>query len=144
MTDAEKYDGAKFYDACASDEYVHEDPAEAIRERVLRERIGGESTAACLARICPIEVHAMAPDPVESKWADHQAEQFLETLVEEFSDDYGDPDGQVYITTDSGEAVLVALRKAVELASETWDVWRCTKVSSRVYTAGQAAYLLEG
>ncbi len=141
--DPNKYDNAKFYDCRDAEHLSHESPAEAIEAEVDANGEPGCDVAAVISNMGDITVTAYEPEAVTSIWIHHQCDRMVEQLAENFSEDFGDIDGNGdYLSAADRAALATALEPVVREALSKARVWRCRIVGERTYSVEEVLAMM--
>jgi len=136
------FDYANFYDIGGHDNLDHETLNECIEDHLDVYAEIGESLAATIKRVCPITVKAFNRMEVDESWIKRLAGLLTERVAEDFSEDYGGPDGETEFTdaeiARQIERLMPWLRETLSLAT----VWACEEVGRRTYSAEEVEAIM--
>jgi len=137
------FDGADFYDCGDSESLRDESPEEAIEKHLEYFLTPGCDVAAVIRKHSPIKVTAYARCAVDEAWLARRLTSIEDVVAEQFSEDYGDPDGgDDGLTPDVFDAARATLRAwLVEVVGKA-SVWHCEEVGLREYAADEALALM--
>lgn len=148
MSDEKKtisFDKCEFYSARDVERLMCDSPGEAIEDLLATAGNVGESVREFVERMGgEVTVEGYARDTVPDEWLRALARNLAERVAEDFSDDFGDPDGD-----DDGftKDTIARLATAIEgvigpIVRDEGEVWSCSKVASRTYTADEVVSLV--
>ena len=133
---------ATFYDTLDNDTLDHETLSECIEDHLDFYAEIGESLAATIKRVCPITVKAFNRMEVDEAWITRLAGCLMERVAEDFSEEYGDPNGETKFTdaeiARQIEKLMPWLRETLSLAT----VWGCEEVARRIYSAEEVEAIM--
>ena len=96
-----------------------------------------------MAKHCPVTVKGHAPATINSNYVYSCAEHAVERFEESLSEDFGDPDGDWKMFTDSVRQDLTERMFGLfSDAAKTVTPWLCDTVEKRVYTAEEVCAIL--
>lgn len=135
---------AIYYDCRESDRLEYTSPEEAIVELFdVCYEWEGDLTDEEVAKHCPVTVRGHAPATIDSNYVYSCAESAVERFEESLSEDYGDPDGDYRILTDSVRQDLTERMFGIlNDAAKTVTPWLCDTVEKKVYTAEEVCAIL--
>lgn len=118
----------KFYACSDPESLTHTDPLEAIEEYLdadLDPRMTVAEVVKCI-RARPITVRAYEPSTISDKQIACWADNLLDRLAEDFSEEHSDPDGETGdgLPKDAGAILLAAVQNIISRA----HVWTCEEV----------------
>lgn len=135
---------ATYWDARAPEVLHHETLAEALEYYIDYCSIKGESTSACIARVCPVTVAAYA----RNEWTLARQEAFAGNMLDRLIEDV-DQDEEIGAGEDgidlTDEQYSACMAKALELVSELAEhhqpYW-CTEIGVVTFEAGEVERIL--
>lgn len=135
------YDDAEYYDCRDSEEYTCDSPGEAIAEWLECFIEPGCDVVKLIAARAPIKVSAYKRDTLPENWYASQASSAVESVLESFHDEFGNPNdddfpaSRIKNAEEQTEAVLrMLLQDAV--------VWSCEKCGERTYSVAEVEALM--
>lgn len=143
MSEKKTYEDATLYDCCDNEEYTHETVEEAIAERVECWLELGSDVAKLIVEHGPITVMGYVRDTIPENWAANESNLIVESIVETFCDEYGDPNGdyESFAPATLKSAQLEIEKILRELIADA-AVWSCTRCGEREYSVAEVAAMM--
>lgn len=135
------YENATYYDCFDSEDYTHETPDEAIEYLLDAEMTPNCDAEKVIRDQGSIEVKAYNRDKVTPGWIDRLACRLAELAEEEWSDEYGSPDGDGFKEGAIGHLVERFSDTLTEVIPQQ-QVWRCSECDSYTYSVEEVLALM--
>lgn len=133
-----------FYDCRGSERLTHESPEDAIEEWIDLWLSPGCDTSAMIREHSPVKLSVFRRMSQDETWIERRARNALACLAEEFSEEYGDPDGYLDdgLGLEAQKECLPAVVQAFRAFLAHGTSWGCEVVATVVLDAAEVEAMM--
>jgi len=140
---ADNYENAYYYDCRESEDLSHSSPEEAIEELIDQAYEKDKPIEQTIADCCPIEMVGYVRKKIDLRHGEHYVDNMLESLEEEWGEEYGDFDGDVMPwKKEQRVTVTKEFYSLMEKHLKDAHIWQCDPCGKREYSEDEVLVMM--